>query len=214
MKLIAEVFDETRTIIEEGKNKEKNLYIEGVFAQSEIVNRNKRIYPDHVLNREISRYIDEKVKTNRALGELNHPPRPEIDPAAASHRIVEMWKNGNNYYGKALILDTPNGRIVKGLLEGGTKLGVSTRGLGSLKTRDDGINEVAEDFTLICVDIVADPSAPDAFVNGILEGAEWVWESGKPIKVIEDAKKTIEKTPSSRLNEEMIKIFEKVLKYK
>ena len=212
MKLIAEVFEDTRTIIEEGKNKEKRLYIEGIFAQSEIVNKNKRIYPDSVLNKEVSRYIEEKVKTNRALGELNHPPRAEVDPAAASHRIVEMWKQGNNYYGKALILDTPNGKIVKGLLEGGTKLGVSTRGLGSLKPREDGINEVAEDYHLICVDIVADPSAPDAFVNGILEGAEWVWESGKPIKVIEDAKKRIEKTPSRRLNEEMLRIFEEILK--
>ncbi|RMG37906.1 MAG: hypothetical protein D6732_05845, partial [Methanobacteriota archaeon] len=136
MLLIAEYLeDTTKPVIEEAENGQKNLYIEGIFMQSEIVNRNKRIYPKAVLDREVKRFIEERVKTRRALGELNHPPRPFVDPSEASHRIVELREDGNNYYGKALILNTPKGQIVRGLIEGGTQIGVSSRGLGTVKRR-------------------------------------------------------------------------------
>lgn len=210
MKLITEFYDQTTTLVEETDGK-KNLYIEGIFMQAEKKNRNGRIYPEKVLDRE-ARKLQEKIAQHRALGELNHPTRYHVDPKYASHRIVELNKVGTDWVGKALILNTPEGNIVKGLLEGGTQIGVSTRGVGSLK-ESNGVNIVQEDFDLSTVDIVSDPSAPDAFVNGIMEGVEWVWENGLLVeKVVSEIKKDIEKTPAKRLTEEKIKAFEKFMK--
>lgn len=210
MLLIAEYLeDTTKPVIEEAENGQKNLYIEGIFMQSEIVNRNKRIYPKAVLDREVKRFIEERVKTRRALGELNHPPRPFVDPSEASHRIVELREDGNNYYGKALILNTPKGQIVRGLIEGGTQIGVSSRGLGTVKRRKDGISEVNNDFTLKTIDIVSDPSAPDAFVNGIMEMEDWAVK-GVGEEHAEKIKKYIRKMPKARLEEAKIRAFESI----
>lgn len=187
MKIISETnFSDIQytSAINEG-TQEKQLFIEGVFAQAELKNRNGRVYPQSVLEKEIERYTKEYVSTGRALGELNHPKYPRVNPEFASHRIVEMWKDGNNFMGKALVLNTPRGNIVKGLLEGGTQLGVSTRGMGSIK-ESNGIPTVQDDFILSCVDIVSDPSAIDAWVNGILEGQEWVWQDNKLVEISAD----------------------------
>lgn len=207
MFLIAEYLeDTTKPIIEEAENGQKKLYIEGVFLQAEIVNRNKRIYPKSVLDREVNKYIEERVKPRRALGELNHPPRPHVDPAEASHRIVELRENGNDYIGKALILNTPKGQIVKGLIEGGTQIGVSSRGLGTVKKRKDGISEVNSDYSLRTIDIVSDPSAPNAFVNGIMEMEEWA-VMGAGEEKAEKIRKFIRKTPRRRLEEAILESF-------
>jgi hypothetical protein len=177
MKLITENIEEISVLIEETEGK-KNLYIEGIFLQSEIKNRNGRVYPFNVLNREVQRYNEQYVKSGRALGELGHPDGPTVNLDRVSHRIVELRAEGSNFYGKARILDTPMGKIAKSLLDEGVKLGVSSRGMGSLEERN-GANYVRDDFMLAtAADIVADPSAPDAFVNGIMEGKEWVWENG------------------------------------
>jgi len=158
--------------IQEGKNGEKNVFIEGIFMQAEGKNRNGRIYTREVLTSAVDKYTNEQVKTGRAVGELNHPDGPSINLDKVSHRITELKWDGNNVIGKALILDTPMGQIVKGLVEGGVQLGVSSRGMGSLEMKD-GVNYVKDDFTLSTVDIVQDPSAPNAFVNGIMEGVDW-----------------------------------------
>ena len=177
MKLITENIEEISVLVEETEGK-KNLYIEGIFLQSEIKNRNGRVYPFNVLNREVQRYNEQYVQTGRALGELGHPDGPTVNLDRVSHRIVELRSEGSNFYGKARILDTPMGKIAKSLLDEGVKLGVSSRGMGSLEERN-GANYVRDDFMLAtAADIVADPSAPDAFVNGIMEGKEWIWENG------------------------------------
>jgi hypothetical protein len=177
MKLITENIEEISVLIEESEGK-KTLYIEGIFLQSEIKNRNGRVYPFNVLNREVTRYNEQYVQTGRALGELGHPDGPTVNLDRVSHRIVELRSEGSNFYGKARILDTPMGKIAKSLLDEGVKLGVSSRGMGSLEERN-GANYVRDDFMLAtAADIVADPSAPDAFVNGIMEGKEWIWENG------------------------------------
>lgn len=177
MKLITENIEEVQVLVEE-KNGKKNLYIEGVFLQSETKNRNGRIYPFDILNREVERYSEEYVKSGRALGELGHPDGPSVNLDRVSHKIVELRAEGTNFYGKARILDTPMGKIAKSLLDEGVKLGVSSRGMGSLEERN-GVKYVRDDFMLAtAADIVADPSAPDAFVQGIMEGKEWVWEGG------------------------------------
>jgi hypothetical protein len=177
MKLITENIEEISVLVEETGGK-KNLYIEGIFLQSEIKNRNGRVYPFNVLNREVQRYNEQYVKSGRALGELGHPDGPTVNLDRVSHRIVELRAEGSNFYGKARILDTPMGKIAKSLLDEGVKLGVSSRGMGSLEERN-GANYVRDDFMLAtAADIVADPSAPDAFVNGIMEGKEWIWENG------------------------------------
>lgn len=151
----------------------KEYYIEGIFGQAETKNRNGRIYPKKTLEAAVQKFVAERVATGRAVGELNHPPVPTINYKEASHRITELYWDGNNLMGKALILDTPNGKLVKSLLDGGVKIGVSTRGMGTVANRN-GTNMVNEDFVLNTVDIVEDPSAPSAFVNGILEGVDWV----------------------------------------
>ena len=177
MKLITETIEDVQ-VITEGKGDDKKLYIEGVFLQSEIKNRNGRMYPFSVLEKEVERYNEEYVKTSRALGELGHPDGPTVNLDRVSHRITSLRAEGNNFIGKAQILSTPNGNIAKALLEEGVKLGVSSRGMGSIDKRED-CGVVMDDFMLAtAADIVADPSAPDAFVNGIMEGKEWAWDNG------------------------------------
>ena len=177
MKLITEQIENVN-VITEGKGDSKKLYIEGVFLQSELKNRNGRMYPFSVLEKEVNRYNEEYVKTNRALGELGHPDGPTVNLDRVSHRITSLTAEGNNFIGRAQVLDTPMGKIAKSLLDEGVKLGVSSRGMGSIDKRED-CNVVMDDFMLAtAADIVADPSAPDAFVNGIMEGKEWAWDNG------------------------------------
>ena len=177
MKLITETIEDVQILTEERDGK-KLLYIEGVFLQGAIKNRNGRMYPFEVLDREVERYNEEYVKTKRALGELGHPDGPTINLDRVSHRITSLRSEGNNFIGKAQILDTPMGNIAKSLLGEGVQLGVSSRGMGSIEKRED-VAVVRDDFMLTtAADIVADPSAPDAFVNGIMEGKEWVWDNG------------------------------------
>ena len=177
MKLITEQIENVKILTEE-KNGKKLLYIEGVFLQSELKNRNGRMYPFSVLEREVGRYNEEYVKSKRALGELGHPDGPTINLDRVSHRITSLRAEGNNFIGKAQILDTPMGNIAKSLLGEGVQLGVSSRGMGSIDQKED-CNVVRDDFMLTtAADIVADPSAPDAFVNGIMEGKEWIWDNG------------------------------------
>jgi hypothetical protein len=202
MKLIAEYLDhEIQVVTEATESGEKRYVIEGIFAQADSKNRNGRIYPRAIMEKAIGRFVTEQVKTKRAVGELNHPEGPTVNLDKVSHRITEMNWEGNNVVGKALILNTPMGNIVKGLLDGGCQLGVSTRGMGSLENRN-GTMYVKEDFMLSTVDIVQDPSAPEAFVNGIMEGVEWIWDNGiiKP-QDIERIETEIQKAPRKDLHE-------------
>jgi hypothetical protein len=178
MKLIAE-FNESniQCLVEKNDAGEKSYVIEGVFAQAEQKNRNGRIYPKKTMERAVSKYVEEQVSKNRAVGELNHPDGPTVNLDKVSHLITDLRFEGNDVIGRASILGTPMGQIVKGLLEGGVNLGVSTRGMGSLEQRG-GASYVGEDFVLSTIDIVQDPSAPNAFVNGIMEGVDWVWDNG------------------------------------
>jgi|TARA_B100000085_G_scaffold176945_1_gene161239 hypothetical protein len=176
MKLIREEIESVSFITEE-KNGKKSLYIEGVFLQGNIKNRNGRMYPMETLRREVGRYNESNVVTGRALGELGHPDGPTVNLDRVSHKIVSLKESGSNFIGKAKILNTPMGKIAESLISEGVKLGVSSRGIGSLKPTREGFNVVGDDFMLAtAADIVADPSAPDAFVEGIMEGKEWVWE--------------------------------------
>ena len=178
MKLITEEVTNVQ-VITEGKGANKKLYIEGVFLQGEIKNRNGRMYPMSTLSREVGRYCETFVNKGRALGELGHPDGPTVNLDRVSHKITSLVQEGNNFKGKAQILSTPMGKIASSLLDEGVMLGVSSRGVGSLQTTSEGHKVVGEDFQLAtAADIVADPSAPDAFVNGIMEGKEWVWEGG------------------------------------
>ena len=178
MKLITEEISNVK-IITEGKGTGKRLYIEGVFLQGEIKNRNGRMYPMETLAKEVARYNETFVNKGRALGELGHPDGPTVNLDRVSHKITSLVQEGNNFKGKAQILETPMGKIAKSLLDEGVMLGVSSRGVGSLKMTNEGHKIVGEDFMLAtAADIVADPSAPDAFVSGIMEGKEWVWEGG------------------------------------
>ena len=196
MKLITETNWDEVSLIEESNGKGKSLYIEGPFAQAAKKNRNGRIYPEHILEREVNRFINEKVLTNKALGELEHPQSPTINLERASHRIVSLRKEGSDFIGKALLLSTPCGEIAKGLVEGGTQLGVSTRGMGSVTERK-GYNEINEDFRLVTVDIVGDPSGPDCFTNGVMESVEWmldesgIFKTKEREKVFLEAKKVV-----------------------
>jgi len=210
MKLIAEIFESVQVITEE---KGKGLFIEGVFLQSEVANRNKRIYPKPVMEREVQRYIKEYVEAKRAFGELGHPDGPTINLDRVSHIITSLKEDGNNYVGRAKILETPMGNIVKNLIEGGAQLGVSSRGLGSLKENSDGINEVQDDFFLAtAADIVADPSAPDAFVQGIMENKEWMFVDGQwTYQNIDETRKLIEATNKKQLEDVKFKMFESFL---
>jgi len=178
MKLIREEI-ETVEFIVENRGGKKQLYIEGVFLQGNIKNRNGRMYPMETLRREVGRYNENHVASGRALGELGHPEGPTVNLDRVSHKIVSLKESGSNFVGKAKILSTPMGKIASSLISEGVKLGVSSRGIGSLKQTREGINVVGEDFMLAtAADIVADPSAPDAFVSGIMEGKDWVWDGG------------------------------------
>jgi hypothetical protein len=211
MKLITEQIEDVQILTEERDGK-KLLYIEGVFLQSELKNRNGRVYPFEVLNREVERYTEEYVKPKRALGELGHPDGPTINLDRVSHRIVDLRSEGHNFIGKAQILDTPMGNIAKSLLGEGVQLGVSSRGMGSIDKRED-ISIVRDDFFLTtAADIVADPSAPDAFVNGIMEGKEWIWDNGilKEAKV-DKYRRYIDEATRQNLEQRTLKVFEDFL---
>ena len=178
MKLIREEIESVEFLVEQ-KNGKKSMYIEGVFLQGNIKNRNGRMYPMETLRKEVNRYSENHITSGRALGELGHPDGPTVNLDRVSHKIVSLKENGSNFIGKAKILGTPMGKIASSLIEEGVKLGVSSRGVGSLKQTREGVNIVGEDFMLAtAADIVADPSAPDAFVSGIMEGKEWIWEGG------------------------------------
>jgi hypothetical protein len=178
MKLIREEIEKVE-VLTESVNGKKNLFIKGVFLQAEQVNRNGRMYRMPVMEREVQRYTEQYVNKGRALGELGHPDGPTVNLDRVSHKIVDLQKEGNNFVGKAQILSTPMGKIAESLLKEGVCLGVSSRGIGSLRPTKEGFNEVGEDFMLAtAADIVADPSAPDAFVQGIMEGKEWIWDGG------------------------------------
>lgn len=213
MKLITEFNEnnDVQCIVEAKENGEKSYVIEGVFAQADKKNRNGRVYPKPIMESAVSKYVTEQVSKKRAVGELNHPEGPTVNLDKVSHLITDLKLEGNDVVGKAQILDTPMGKIVKGLLEGGVQLGVSTRGMGSLETRN-GVNYVKEDFILSTVDIVQDPSAPDAFVNGIMEGVDWVWNNGilEP-QIIEDIETEIKTAPKAFRPEVQIREFKNFL---
>ena len=211
MKLITETIEHVE-VITEGKGADKKMYIEGVFLQSELKNRNGRMYPFSVLEKEVNRYNEEYVKTSRALGELGHPDGPTVNLDRVSHRITSLRAEGNNFIGKAQILDTPMGKIASSLLGEGVKLGVSSRGMGSIDKRED-CNVVMDDFMLAtAADIVADPSAPDAFVNGIMEGKEWAWDNGI-LRETEVAKykRYIDSATRRNLEERTLNVFNEFL---
>jgi hypothetical protein len=212
MKLIAEYTDHKLEVLtEKTQSGGKRHFIEGVFMQSEAKNRNGRVYPKAIMEKAVDRYVTEQVKTGRAVGELNHPEGPTINLDKVSHIIEGLDWKGNDVVGKARILETPMGNIVKGLLEGGVRLGVSTRGMGSLEEKN-GVMYVKDDFYLSTVDIVQDPSAPTAFVNGIMEGVDWVWNNGmiQP-QVIERMETEIKKASRKNLYEVQIREFKNFL---
>ena len=213
MYLIKEVVESVNLITENKLGKGKEYFIEGIFLQSECKNRNGRMYPESTMDREVARYMLEKVNKNTAYGELGHPDSPSINLDRVSHMIVDLRKEGTNYVGKAKIMETPMGNIARSLLEGGANLGVSSRALGSLRMNKEGVQVVQDDFMLsTAADIVADPSAPDAFVRGIMESAEWVFVDGRfEQKHIEESKKQILNAPSKRLNEVSVQAFQKFL---
>jgi hypothetical protein len=213
MKLITEFTenDSLKCLIEKKENGEKNYIIEGVFAQADKKNRNGRIYPKSIMEKAVAKYDQEQVSKKRAVGELNHPEGPTVNLDKVSHLITELKFQGNDVVGKAQILETPMGKIVKGLLDGGVQLGVSTRGMGSLEQKN-GAMYVKDDFILSTVDIVQDPSAPEAFVNGIMEGVDWVWNNGvlKP-QVIEEMETEIKTAPKPVLYETSVREFKNFL---
>jgi hypothetical protein len=212
MKLITEVNDNVRYITEE-KDGKKSLYIEGVFLQSNLKNRNGRMYPAEIMEKEVQRYMTEAVENKRAFGELGHPDGPSINLDRVSHIVTELYRDGDNWMGKAKITDTPMGNIARGLIESGGQLGVSSRGLGTLKENRDGVQIVQDDFHLAtAADIVADPSAPDAFVRGIMENKEWVIVDGLWTEQASDiAKKVIKKASKKQLEEAKMVVFENFL---
>lgn len=207
MKLITEWTQDTLEVLKEGTGDKQALFIEGIFAQSEVKNRNGRLYPKKVMESAVDRYITEYVNKKRAVGEMNHPPRLNVDFREATHLITEMKWCGNDVYGKAKVLNTPMGKILEGLLDSGVAVGVSTRGAGSLK-ESNGVNTVGSDFTLTAVDVVADPSAPDAFVNGIMEGVDWVMVDGKFMEQqVEQTKLFIQEASMKDLQEKKLLAF-------
>lgn len=212
MKLITEYTEtDVQCIVEAKEDGSKTHIIEGIFAMAESKNRNGRIYPKGIMEGAVKKYVDEQVSKDRAVGELNHPDGPTVNLDKVSHKITELQMDGNNVMGKARILDTPMGNIVKGLLEGGVQLGVSTRGMGSLEQRN-GAMYVKDDFMLNTVDIVQDPSAPNAFVNGIMEGVDWIWNNGIiEAREIEDVKSKLNKMSMKQIAETQEKLFKDFL---
>jgi hypothetical protein len=212
MKLITEHLDNELEYLSEADSKgNKSATIQGIFMQAEGKNRNGRIYPKAILEKAVAKYSAEQVSKGRAVGELNHPEGPTVNLDKVSHRITELTWDGNNVMGKALILNTPMGQIVKGLMEGGVQLGVSSRGMGSLVQRG-GVNIVGNDFILSTVDIVQDPSAPEAFVNGIMEGVDWVWDNGiLKAQEIEQFETEIKEAKSADIANVQMKVFKDFL---
>jgi hypothetical protein len=212
MKLISEEISQAEYIVEEA-NGNKNYKIRGVFLQTEIKNRNGRVYPKDILENEVRRYNTEFINKKRAFGELGHPDGPTVNLERVSHMITKLYPDGNNFIGEAKIMNTPYGKIVKGLIDEGAQLGVSSRGMGSLEQRG-GVNYVGKDFYLAtAADIVADPSAPDAFVEGIMENKEWVWDNGVLVEKNIDAwKREIESAKRNALAEAKVRVFKNFLK--
>ena len=218
MKLISEQWsDDVNYLVEvDAKTGKKNAYIEGVMLQTEVKNKNGRIYPKEVMQKEVKRYTKEYIEQNRAYGELGHPEGPTINLERTSHLITDLYEDGNNFVGKAKILSTPMGNIVKNLLDDGARLGVSSRGMGSLKASNakGGVQMVQSDFQLAtAADIVADPSAPDAFVDGVMEGVEWIWDNGViKAQKIEEYKHSIQRAKTQKLQEVKLNVFNDFLK--
>ena len=238
MKLITEEIESAKVLVEE-KDGKKSMFIEGIFLQGNLKNRNGRFYPVETLQKEVNRYTESFISKGRALGELGHPDGPTVNLDRVSHKIVDLHKEGTNFIGKAKLLDTPMGKIAQSLIDEGVCLGVSSRGMGSLRDTNEGYKVVGEDFMLAtAADIVADPSAPDAFVNGIMEGVEWIWDAGllkaqttikeatvqetvavlekEPEEVVEETiketKKTINKlVEQKRLDEKKLDLFQNFL---
>lgn len=208
MKLITEFVDSGIGYLTEGSGNEKKFFVEGIFMQANKVNRNGRSYSKKVLEPAVTKYVTEQVKTGRAVGELNHPSGPTINLDKVSHRITELSWDGDNVRGKALVLDTPMGKIVKNLIEGGVQLGVSSRGMGTLERQQGGFMSVKSDYALCTVDIVQDPSASEAFVNGILENTEWYYDNGiLTARQIENYKTEIHRASSRQLTEAQEKVW-------
>jgi hypothetical protein len=213
MKLISEIVEDVNYITEAREDGKKNMYIEGIFLQCNVKNRNGRVYPSQTMVNEVKRYTETYIDKKRAFGELGHPNGPSINLDRVSHMIESLRQDGDNFIGRAKIMDTPMGNIVKNLIGEGASIGVSSRGMGSLKLNKEGINEVQDDFYLAtAADIVADPSAPDAFVNGIMEGVDWLWENN--LLVARKAQAQVEQATSSRTLDEnrKLQIFENYLK--
>ena len=212
MKLITDMNQNVKFLTEKKEDGTKSVYIEGIFMQAEKANRNGRMYGRGIMEREVQKY-QELINEKRSLGELGHPPNPSINLNQVSHMITGLKFEGNDIHGRAKILDTPMGKIAKNFIEEGVRLGVSSRGLGSVKLNKEGINEVQDDFHLATVDIVADPSAPDAFVQGIMESADWILENGvwKAVQ-IEQAQNTIRKASKADLNKVKLQVFEQFLR--
>ena len=212
MKLISEEIQDAEYLIENANGK-KNYKIKGVFLQADIKNRNGRVYPKEVMIKEVNRYTKEFVNKKRAFGELGHPDGPTVNLERVSHMITNLQQDGTNYIGEAKIMNTPYGKIVKGLIDEGAQLGVSSRGMGSLEQRN-GANYVKSDFMLAtAADIVADPSAPDAFVQGIMESKEWVWDNGRLVeRDVEAWRKEIRSASTRKLEEKKLEVFENFLK--
>jgi hypothetical protein len=211
MKLITETIQEVKYLTEKKEDGGKAYFIEGPFLQTEVANRNGRVYRKQTMDREVNRYIKEYVETKRAFGELGHPDGPGINLDRVSHMIVSLKEDGNNYVGRAKIMtETPMGRIVKNLIDEGAQLGVSSRGMGSLKMTKEGVNEVQDDYYLATAgDIVADPSAPDAFVRGIMEGKEWVFVEGRFVeRDIDRSRNEIRRSSAGNLAEAQVRVFQ------
>lgn len=214
MKLIRENIESVKYLTEASENGKKNLYIEGTFLVGDTVNRNNRMYKMDTLRREVERYNTEFIQTNRALGELGHPDTPTLNLERVSHKITSLVEDGNTYYGKALVLDTPYGQIVKNFIENGVNLGVSSRALGSVSMTKEGYNLVQDDLRLAtAADIVADPSAPGAFVNGIMENKEWMFVEGRFVEADFDyAKKQMQRASSQQIESVALQLFENYLR--
>jgi hypothetical protein len=220
MKLITEVIEDGFQIIQEENDPKKSLHISGIFMQSDIKNRNGRVYPKAIMEKEVNRYINTHVKNNRALGELSHPQSPKINEDRVSHMITELKQDGSDFVGKAKILSTPMGNIARALIEDGVKIGVSSRGLGSLKEKN-GVNEVQSDFHLASIDIVTDPSGPNCFVNGIMEGVDFWYDPSKGIwrqsevepiiQFVEETKTQIKKMSRREISEGKIDFLQRYL---
>jgi hypothetical protein len=214
MKLITEMFDDVKYLTEKTENGKKNLYIEGTFLVGDAVNKNNRMYKMDTLRNEVNRYTEEFVKTNRALGELGHPDTPTLNLERVSHKIVSLKEDGNTFYGRAMILETPYGNIVKNFIDSGVNLGVSSRAMGSVTMTREGYNLVQDDLRLAtAADIVADPSAPGAFVNGIMENKEWLYVEGRFVEMdIDNAKRQIRQASKQQIEHVALNLFENFLR--